>query len=114
MPIIPFTRSLVNGNVTNMNGASGFSFTSSESWASYGWSESTALIIYMLCCKFYSDIQKKKCSYWGSYCSSTFSSLGDIAAIVFDGNENRMYFHHEGPASLEDLLKRWVIRQLPE
>jgi len=49
----------------------------------------------MLCCKFYSDIKRNVLT--GAVTAlQTFSSLGDMAAIVFDGNENRMYFHHEG------------------
>ena len=92
---------LSDGTVTNMNGASGFLYTGSEGWASYGWAEFDGTNYFIAHVANYNTIAKRNVVTGAVSTIQVFSGgLGDMAAIIFDPQANRMYYHHEGGSQL--------------
>lgn len=87
---------LGTGNVTVLNSSVSFSNARGEGWASYGWSEYDGTNYSVCYVANFTTISKINTSTGATTILQTFSNLSDMNAIVFDGRENRMYFHHEG------------------
>lgn len=85
---------LNTGIVTPLSNSISFTFTASEGFASYGWAENIGNDFFIV----YTNgvaINKINAVTGSISTIQTFSNLSDMAAIVFDPQSDRMYFHHE-------------------
>ncbi len=86
---------LITGSV-NTIGTGTISFSGPESWAAYGWAEFDGANYYIVYVSDAATITKRNVTTGSSATLQSFSSLSDMAAIIFDPSLSRMYFHHEG------------------
>lgn len=89
---------IATGAVTTLSTSANFVFYWSETWASYGWAELVGGNYNIV---FREDFPSQTISKYDVTNDAvtplqTFTDLSDMAAIAYDGNTNRMYFHHEG------------------
>ncbi|MCW3089424.1 MAG: hypothetical protein JWP81_493 [Ferruginibacter sp.] len=91
-----YNINLIDGTVTKLNGPGSFYFSNSEGWASYGWAEFDGTNYFICHVANSYTISKRNVLTGTTTVLQSFSYLGDMAAIVFDPQANRMYFHNEG------------------
>jgi hypothetical protein len=87
--------SLANGAVTTV-GTGTMTFSGSESWASWGWSEFDGTNYYVYHVQNSTTISKRNLTTGAVTTIQSFSNLSDMASIAYNVATNRMYFHYEG------------------
>ncbi len=87
---------LISGEVSTTSIPFFFSFTGSESWASYGWSEFDGTNYFVCYTASPTEISRINVVTGVVSVIQSFFNLADMASIVFEPGAERMYFHHEG------------------
>jgi hypothetical protein len=90
---------LPSGTVTILNaGLSLPSYFNTENWAYWGWAQQVGTDYFTVYVDFGSIINQQNLSTGAISTFQSFSSLSDMATIVYSPWNNRWYFHYEGSA----------------
>jgi sugar lactone lactonase YvrE len=86
---------LSTGLVTTLPFVGLIQATGSESWANYGWGEFDGTDYSICYTQNNTTIVKRNLTTGVVSVIQAFTNLSDMAACVFDADNNRLYFHHE-------------------